>query len=259
MGVGDVFTEGRDEEAWLRLFYRTAAGRLADIGHTTPDFDRFWQGGLLCFNPPSDEKILLGSFRKDPVAHPLATPSGRIEIFSTTIDSFGYPDCPGHAAWLLPREWLGAPQARQYPLHLLSNQPKTRLHGQYDNGSVSRGAKVKGREPIRMHPQDAGRRGISDGDVVRVYNARGQCLAGAVLSEAILPGVVQLSTGAWYDPLEPGVVGTLDKHGNPNMLTRDQGTSRLAQGPSAQSCLVEVERHEGVAPSVTAFVPPDIR
>ena len=75
-------------------------------------------------------------------------------------------------------------------------------------------------------------------------------------SESLRPGVVQLATGAWYDPLEPGRIGTLDRHGNPNLLTRDRGTSRLAQGPSAHGTLMEVERFEGEAPPVTAFEPP---
>ncbi|NIP88752.1 MAG: molybdopterin oxidoreductase, partial [Gammaproteobacteria bacterium] len=57
----------------------------------------------------------------------------------------------------------------------------------------------------------------------------------------VMQGVVQLSTGAWYDPAEPGVEGTLCKHGNPNVLTRDVGTSRIGQGPSAHTTLVEVE------------------
>ena len=66
-------------------------------------------------------------------------------------------------------------------------------------------------------------------------------------------GVVKLSTGAWYDPVEPGVPGSLEKHGNPNVLTQDVGASRLSQGCAAQSCLVEIERFDGEPPPVTAF------
>jgi biotin/methionine sulfoxide reductase len=77
------------------------------------------------------------ALRADAVENPIPTPSGRIEIFSETIDSFGYDDCPGHPAWLEPAEWLGSPLAARFPLHLLSNQPKTRPHSQYDNGGYS--------------------------------------------------------------------------------------------------------------------------
>lgn len=69
---------------------------------------------------------------------------------------------------------------------------------------------------------------------------------------------MKLSTGAWWDPLEPGVPGSLDKHGNPNVLTRDVPASSLSQGCAAQSCLVQVERFEGPLPAITAFDPPPL-
>jgi biotin/methionine sulfoxide reductase len=65
-----------------------------------------------------------------------------------------------------------------------------------------------------------------------------------------------LATGAWFDPVEPGNPGSLDKHGNANVLTLDRGTSRLAQGSSAQTTLVQIERFLGEPPPVTAFEPP---
>jgi biotin/methionine sulfoxide reductase len=109
-----------------------------------------------------------------------------------------------------------------------------------------------------MNQQDAARRGLSDGDIVRVFNDRGACLAGVCISDEVRPGVIQLSTGAWFDPLEPGVPGSLDKHGNPNVLTPDRGTSALAQGPSAHSCLVEVQAHDSSPPPITSYEPPPI-
>jgi biotin/methionine sulfoxide reductase len=258
LDAGERFTEGRDEEGWIRHLYTLARQRVARIGLELPDFDAFWRDGVALLPEPDDPTSLLADFRADPEAHKLATPSGRIEIFSARIDGFGYADCPGHPTWLAPREWLGAPDAGRHRLHLISNQPSTKLHSQYDNGSHARSAKVKGREPIRINPADARARGIADGDIVRVFNDRGACLAGALLSDALRPGVVQLATGAWYDPLEPGAPGSLDKHGNPNVLTADIGTSRLAQGPSAHSCLVEIEPYRGVLPPITSFDAPPI-
>ena len=81
-------------------------------------------------------------------------------------------------------------------------------------------------------------------------------LAGAVVTDLVMSHVVQLATGAWYDPLDPVKPRSLDKHGNANCLTIDKGTSRLAQGPIAHSCLVEVERWRGPLPPITAFDPP---
>jgi biotin/methionine sulfoxide reductase len=79
-----------------------------------------------------------------------------------------------------------------------------------------------------------------------------------VLDAGLRRSVVQLATGAWWDPVAPGDPEALDRHGNPNVLTLDKGTSRLAQGPVAQTALVELERYAGVAPPVQAFTPPEI-
>ena len=110
---------------------------------------------------------------------------------------------------------------------------------------------------MRIHPQDALARGIRDGDVVRLFNDRGACLAGAVLSAAVRPGVLQLATGAWYDPDDPNADMPLCVHGNPNVLTRDVGTSRLAQGSTGQLCRVEIERYDNPPPPICAFDPPN--
>jgi biotin/methionine sulfoxide reductase len=105
-----------------------------------------------------------------------------------------------------------------------------------DHGPVSRAARINGREPLTMHPADAAARGLQDGQTVRIFNARGACHAGLIISDTVRPGVVQIATGAWYDP-----DGETCLHGNPNTLTPDKGTSKLAQGPIAHSCLVQVE------------------
>jgi biotin/methionine sulfoxide reductase len=246
---------------WLRHLYDESAERMEARGVEMQSFERFWQLGWARLSAPSSPPpVMLAPFRADPAAHPLPTPSGRIELYSERIAGFGYEDCPGHAAWLDKSEGLGSPLAARYPLHLISDQPYTKLHSQLDFSSYSRASKVAGREPVWINRDDARERGIEDGDVVRLFNDRGACLAGALLTGEIMRGVVKLSTGAWYDPVEPGVPGSLEKHGNPNVLTRDRGASRLSQGCAAQSCLVQVERFTGEAPPVTAFeLPPLLR
>ncbi len=253
LGVAEAFTEGRDTMGWLTHLYDESRPRAEAAGIDLPPFEQFWQEGKVTLPPPEREVVMMEAFRADPAVSPLRTPSGRIELFSATIDGFGYADCPGHAIWHAPKEYLGAERAQHYPLHLLSNQPRTRLHGQYDHGTVSQESKIAGREPLTMHVEDAAARGIAPGDVVRVFNDRGAFLAGAVLTDGIRPGVVQIATGAWFDPEEG-----LDKHGNPNTVTPDVGSSSLAQGCSAQSALVEIERHVAAAPPVTAFRPPEL-
>ena len=256
LGVGERFAEGRDEMAWLRHLYDGWRQRIADDGGAAPPFDEFWDAGFLDVPGADDDLVLFKQFRADPERTPLATPSGRIEIFSATIAGFGYDDCPGHPTWLPPTEWLGASLADRFPLHLVANNPTARLHSQLDVGAFSQSSKIRGREPIRIHPEDAAARGIASGDVVRAFNDRGSCLAGAVVTDAVRPRVVQLSTGAWYDPLDPADPDAMCVHGNPNVLTFDRGTSKLAQGCSGQHALVEIERWTGPLPPIRAYEPP---
>ena len=107
-----------------------------------------------------------------------------------------------------------------------------------------------------MHPADAVARGIADGDIIRLFNARGACLAGIRVTEDIRRGVIQLPTGAWYDPADAKEEAPLCVHGNPNVLTRDVGTSALAQGCTGQLTTVEVERFNGNLPPIQAYDPP---
>jgi biotin/methionine sulfoxide reductase len=152
-----------------------------------------------------------------------------------------------------PAEWLG--NTDRYPLHLISNQPKTRLHSQWDHGETSLNGKVDGREQLGMNPNDARDRDLTQGDLVRVFNDRGACLASVAIRDDLREKVVQLPTGAWWDPDDSK---SMCRAGNPNVLTRDVGTSQLAQGSSAQTCLVEVERFVGEPPAVRAHQPPQL-
>jgi len=257
MGLEQVFTEDRDESAWLQWIYQTTRESAMQKDIHLPTYEDLKQDGWFKPKPPADPVIMLQAFRDDPVANPLSTVSGRIEIYSPTVAGFGYGDCPGHATWIEPLEWLGG-DTRRFPLHLISNQPSTKLHSQLDHGSYSRAAKINQREPIMLHPHDAQQRKLEAGDVVRVFNDRGTCLAGVTIDDQVRQGVVQMSTGAWFDPAEPGKPGSLCKHGNPNVLTPDKGTSKLGQGPIAHTCLVEVEIYRDKLPPVTAFEPPVI-
>jgi biotin/methionine sulfoxide reductase len=256
LGKGDEYTEGRDPMQWLSHLYGESREKSAKAGVAIPPFEEFWQAGIAEAEGGSRDPVMLAAFRANPGKNPLKTPSGKIEIFSEKIASFGYDDCPGHVVWLEPIEWLGSKTAERYPLHMLSDQPADKLHSQLDHSPHSKATKVKGRQPITLHPEDAAARGIADGDLLRVFNDRGACLAAARLSDRIRRGVVRLSTGAWFDPADAGSNRPLEKHGNPNALTLDIGASKLSQGCIAQTCLVEIERFDGTAPAVTAHRTP---
>lgn len=252
LGLEEKFTEGRTADEWVDELYERTRKRAATLDVQLPEWSELVELGRVALPDLDRPAKPYAALRQDPVANPIGTHSGLLEIYSSTIAGFGYPDCPGHPTWLEPSEWLGAAVAREFPLALVSGQPERRLHSQFDNGAHSRAGKISGREPVLINREDAAARGVADGSVVRLFNQRGACLAGAVVSDDIRPGVVRLSTGAWYDPLTPG---GLDVHGNPNVLTADHGTSALAQGPSAHTCLVQLERWTGPVPEITVFGP----
>ena len=254
LGYEQAFSADRDEMGWCQWVYDQVRASAAAKGIQLPGFQQFWAEGFVELPPPEHDYVLFEAFRRDPERHPLKTPSGRIEIVSDAVAGFRYADCPPHPAWIAPAEWLGSAAAERWPIHLITHQPGSRLHSQMDPGPVSRRHKVAGREPIRINPADASRRGISDGDVVRAFNGRGACLAGAIVDPGVMPGVAVMATGAWFDP--PDVPGQPERHGNPNVLTLDIGTSPLAQGTSALTVLIEIERWNAPAPTVRAFTPP---
>jgi biotin/methionine sulfoxide reductase len=253
LGSHDAFTEGRTAEEWLRKIYEDFREGVKARGIQVPAFDLFWEAGVIDLGAHDKSFNMLEDFAADPDAHPLKTPSGRIEITSATVQSFGLPDCPGHPVWLEPKEWLGMSPVQGEFLHLVSDQPVKRLHSQLDSSPWSTAAKVQGREPVFINPRDAASRGITSGDIVELSNERGRCLAGAVVSEVVMPGVVRLSTGAWYDP-DP--ITGLERHGNPNTLTLDVPASGLSQGCAAHTCVVRLTGPVENAPPVEAFRPP---
>lgn len=254
-GGRERFTEGKSELQWLETFYSIAAQRGASQQVALPPFADFWQANQLIEMPESEQNarfVRFEAFRQDPQANPLKTPSGKIEIHSARIAGFGYADCPGHPTWLEPDEWHG--NAGQGQLQLLSAHPAHRLHSQLNSTSLRRRYAVADREPLTLHPLDAQARGINDGDLVRVWNTRGQVLAGAVVSENIRPGVICLHEGAWPD-LEPAA-GGICKNGAVNVLTKDLPSSRLGNGCAGNTALAWLEKYTGPVLALTAFNPP---
>ncbi|MEM1045559.1 MAG: trimethylamine-N-oxide reductase TorA [Pseudomonadota bacterium] len=257
LGAGEAFTEGKDEMAWLQEFYKSAEDQASARGSEIPAFEDFWEQGFLEF-PVSEagrSYVRYADFREDPLLEPLGTPTGLIEIFSRNIEKMGYDDCPPHPTWIEPIERLDGPNA-EFPLHVATSHPQSRLHSQLCGTKLRQTYTVADREPCLINPADAEARGIADGDVVRVFNGRGQTLAGAVVTDAIRPGVIRVNEGGWYDPVEPGKEGSLCAYGDINMLSPDLGTSKLAQGNCGHTIIGDVEKFTGDVPTVKVFDTP---
>lgn len=246
--LGADFSEGRDATGWLQRIYEE--WRRRPDTPDAPPFAEFWENGGTPLPQRPYRVGAFAAFRDDPTAHPLRTPSGRIELFSATLDGFGLADTAGHAVWVDPAE----PPDSPFDLQLLCNQPSHRLHSQLDMTAPSRSTKVAGREPVRLHPDDAAARGLRDGDLAIVRSAQGSLLAGVVVTDALLPGVAQMHTGAWFDPSAPHVADCIN--GNVNVLTVDVGTSQLTQASSGARVAVSIARFDGEAPPVRAYAPP---
>ncbi|MEE6015217.1 biotin sulfoxide reductase [Escherichia coli] len=249
------FTEGKSELQWLETFYNVARQRGASQQVELPPFAEFWQANQLIEmpeNPDSERFIRFADFCRDPQAHPLKTASGKIEIFSQRIADYAYPDCPGHPMWLEPDEWQGNAEPEQ--LQVLSAHPAHRLHSQLNYSSLRELYAVANREPVTIHSDDAQARGITEGDMVRVWNSRGQILAGAVISEGIKPGVICIHEGAWPD-LDLTADG-ICKNGAVNVLTKDLPSSRLGNGCAGNTALAWLEKYNGPELTLTAFEPP---
>jgi len=258
LGKGDAFTEGRTEMDWIRSFYEAAMIQARGQGMEMPVFDAFWNSDdALAFPITAVGKgyIQHKDFRDDPLLNPLGTPSGRIEIYSSAIAEMGYDDCPPHPTWMEPIERLGGPTTK-YPLHIDSSHPKYRLHSQLCGTALRATYAIAGREPCWINPADAKTRGIADGDLVRVFNDRGQILAGARITDDIRPGVIRVNEGGWFDPVDPRLPGSLDRYGDVNNLTVGIGTSKLAQGNCGHTAVGDVEKYQGPALEVDVFREP---
>ena len=191
-------------------------------------------------------------FYTDPEKHPLKTPSGKIEFYSQNLAQH-FPDDaerPPVPHWIEKGishdENRSGERAKKYPLLMISNHGRWRVHANHDDISWLREiptCKVKGAdgyyyEPLWVNPLDAQKRGIKSGDVVKVSNERGGVLAGARITERIIPGAVYMDHGARYDPIVPG---ELDRGGAINTIVPHNTTSKNATGMAVSGFLVEVE------------------
>lgn len=252
LGTEDAYFEGKDREQWLRE--AVALSRAADPD--LPDYDTWKQMGLYRRN--AGPVIPLADFRADPQAHPMDTPSGKIEIYSDRLAAmaekwtFGdfRPKRAGDVLKPLPEyveTWEGQLEAKEsdkYPLQLIGHHFKARTHSTYGNVDWLREAHT---QVLWINPIDADERGIRNGDQVFVFNDRGTVRIEARVTERIAPGVLSLPQGAWYQPTqEAGPAGVnpdlpVDIAGSVNSLT-SLHPSPLAKGNAVHTTIVQVEK-----------------
>ena len=250
LGLLEEYTGGRSIDDLRRLGYETSGVQELI---TWEDLNE--RGYFAVATDPEWEKVPAGliDFYRDPEGHPLSTPTGRIEFYSTGLAEH-FPDDeerPPVPKWVpsgkTHQETLGTERAKEYPLLVVSNHPRWAVHAQHDDISWLREistCKTMGPDgyqyqPLWINPKDAAERGVENGDVVAIFNERGTVLAGAYVTERILPGAVSMDHGAKYDPIVPDEI---DRGGNINAIVPGNTTSKNAVGMVVSGFLAQVEK-----------------
>jgi molybdopterin guanine dinucleotide-containing S/N-oxide reductase-like protein len=267
LGLKETYTEGKSEIDWAKAFFE-----ISDLPKfiTWEEFDkkgyfivpfpedykstpslRWFYEGRACDTPdPANPK------KNTEKANELGTFSGKIEFVSESLKQY-FPDDeerPVSPRYIPSWEGHRSELAKKYPLALVSPHPRFSFHTHYDkhtdwlNEIPIHRVKKDGYPwwPARIHPSDAGLRGIRHGDIVKLYNDRGGVLCIAEVTERIRPGIIHsYSSSALYDPLEPGKAGSVDQGGCINILTSSRMLSKNAPGMTPNSCLIDIEKWEG--------------
>ena len=233
----DEFTEGRTHDEWLAYLYAQSKQKDPKI----PSLKALREQGPYRVIAPKEGRIALEEFRKDPKAHALGTPSGLIEIYSTKLETIAkeWELAEGDVITPLPQYTVSwdshlDPKVKDYPLQICGYHTKGRTHSTYHNIPWLREVVFDG---LWLNPIDAEERGLKSGDMVRVFNERGEIRMAVKVTPRIMPGVAGLGQGAWYSPDKNGV----DHGGNVNTLTSQRWTP-LSKGNGQHSILVEVAK-----------------
>ncbi len=249
LGLWAQFTDSEDKMYHIRMAYEKSSAAK----HTP--FEEFWEKGYARMEVPEEARKWTrhGAFYEDPDKNPLHTTSGKIEMYCEDFAKMEIDDMPPMPMWMEKHEYLG--NAKEGQLHVVSPHPWFRLHSQMDQSENLRKLyKIQGREPVRINTQDAADRGIVDGDLVELYNDRGTVIAGAVVSDDIMPGVVSIYEGAWPQLDSKGRCNS----GLVNFLTSTQRSSGLTEATTANTVLCSMRKCEDPEGPNMAYEKPEI-
>jgi trimethylamine-N-oxide reductase (cytochrome c) len=267
LGILEEYTEGNSEEDWIKKVFE-----ISDLPKYLT-YEEFKRKGYFVVPLPEDYRPTVSNkwyYEGRPLdtpdrlfpnagtdrAHLLGTYSGKIEFVSESLKAFDpddeeRPPVPRYIA-----SWEGYDTAgvvEKYPLQLITPHVKFSYHTHHDNKNLwlddipQHRIKKDGYSywPVRINPADAEARGIKNGDIVMVFNERARVLGVALVTERCRPGLVHsYQAGAKYDPLEPGVAGSIDRGGCMNLLSPSRMVGKNSPGEAQNSCLVDVCKWE---------------
>lgn len=264
LGRGKEFTEGKTELDWAKRFFEISdlprhisweefdrkgyyVVPLDDDYQPTPAL-RWFAESRACDTP--DEK---NPKRGTELSDQLGTYTGKIEFASKSLRD-NFPDDEERP--VVPRylrAWEGehSKEAEKYPFHLVSPHPRFTFHTHYDkhsswlNDVPLHRVKINGYAwwPARIHPEDAEKKGIKDGDIVKLFNDRATVLCAAVVTQRVHPGVIHsYASSASYDPIEKGNPDSPDRGGSVALLTPGRMMSKNVAGMAPNSCMIDIEK-----------------
>ncbi len=248
MGQESAYTEGKTTLQWCEELYLETKAMHPDVDMPAT-YQEAQKQGLFRKMTTSTDTIAFAAYRSDPIANPVATITGKFEIFSVTNarKAATWTIDEGDQITALPQyvvTWDGYEDQKAidagYTLQLCGYHTKGRTHSSYHNVPWLREAVE---DAVWMNPKDALSRGLSDGDTVYVYNDRGTIELPVKLTPRVAPGVCALGQGAWYKPEPSGKVGpsghVIDIGGCLNTLTKYH-PSPLAKGNPQHTNRVQV-------------------
>lgn len=198
LGIYDEYTDGgKTREDWSKQIYET-------FRKTEPQAPTWEEGLEMGFYKEGrvGELIAEQKFIADPEANPLPTPSGKIEIYSEQLAKIKETWVIEEGSVIEPIPFYHAgfesfeDLSDEYPLLIQGFHYKAHTHSSYANNAI-----VQEAAPhfAWMNPADAETRGITDGDTVRVYTARGEIRIMAKVTPRAMPGHVFIPQGTWHD------------------------------------------------------------
>lgn len=230
LGIGEEFREGRKtREDWIKDIIASAQANVPDF----PSYEEFKKVGIFKLTH-GEPFVAFAEFHDDPEGHPLGTASGKIEVYSSFLASLNNDEIPPLPIYIPEWEGVSDPLRGKYPLMMMTTHYVARAHSTFDNVDILQEAHP---QSIWINELDAKKRGIKNGDLVRVFNDRGEVHLPAFVTNRIRPGVTNMPQGAWYTPNEKGV----DTRGCGNVLTTHRATP-YAKGFAAHTNLVQVEK-----------------
>ncbi len=218
LGIGELYNPHLKDVPWeywsaavegmhkagYDMFINTPG--IADVVGGAPTWEEFKQKPI--FRVPIEDPHYAYQEMIEAGENPYHTPSGKIEPYATDNETIGETWHGGHMdplpKWEVdymdepPYQSFYHPKAHKYPLNMVTPVSSYRQHSLHDNNPRLRDEVY--RHAFWISVPDAKKRGIKDGDMVRVFNDIGEVRLPAYVTARMTPGVAAMFHGSWYTP-----------------------------------------------------------